>query len=190
MIARITTCLRHAFVWSCAILAIGVAVLFVRSFWRCDEAGYYTYKPAPPPSEGRDGRNLIGSWRGGLFWLHTEADVQHCDWYGGEPTEIIFNRSPGPQLASAAMATGGASGFQPVPRWNRGGFALQGNRGQSPASQQSPGNRWWYRCVVVPHWALFVPLAWLPVMRRWHLWILRQRRKYGLCLNCGYDARA
>ncbi|MFI5381460.1 MAG: formylglycine-generating enzyme family protein [Tepidisphaerales bacterium] len=186
MMSRITTWLRHAFVWSFALLAIGVAVLWVRSYWRCDEAGYYSYKIAPQPSLGRDCRNLIGSWRGGVFWLGTEADVpvQRLDWYGGEPIEIILNSSSAPHLASAALETVMASAFAPVPRWRQGGFNLKGDRGQSPR------NRWWYRSVVVPHWALFLLLAWAPALCLRQRWIRRQRRKRGLCLNCGYDVRA
>ena len=188
MFCRIVSLTRHIFVWSCAVLAIGMAGLCVRSFWHGDEAGYYTYKPAPGLFLGRDCRNLIGSWQGGIFWLCTEADVQWLDWYGGDPTEIILNSAPGPQLLSAALATGGGTDFRP--RWSRGGFNLKADSGQSPSGQWSAGNRWWYRGVVVPHWALFLALAWAPALRLRHLWILRQRRLQGLCLNCGYDVRA
>ncbi len=190
MLSRILSLTRRIFVWLCAMLAIGVVLLCVRSVWRCDEAGYYTYKPAPPPSEGRDCRNLIGSWRGGLFWLGMEADIERLDWYGGEPTEIIRNSSPDPQLARAALGTVVASGFEPVPHWSRGGFNLKAGSGQSPSSDTAAGNRWQYRCIVVPHWALFLPLAWAPALRLRHLWIRRQRWKKDLCLNCGYDVRA
>ena len=190
ILSRITSLIRHVFVWSCALLAIGVAVSWVRSYWRCDEAGYYSFKPTPPPSAGRDYRNLIGSCRGGLFWVCTEADIARVDWYGGEPTEFILNTSPSPQLASAALEMGGGSAFQPIPRWSRGGFNLEVGSGQVSSRRWSAGNRWWYRGVVVPHWAPFLLLAWAPALRLRHRSILRQWRKRGLCLNCGYDVRA
>ncbi|MFI5378855.1 MAG: SUMF1/EgtB/PvdO family nonheme iron enzyme [Tepidisphaerales bacterium] len=127
---------------------------------------------------------------GTAVWLGTEADIDRLDWYGGEPTEIIRNSSPSPQLASAALETVAASGFEPVPRWSRGGFNLKADSGQVAGGQRSPGNRWSYRCIVVPHWTLFLLLAWAPALRLRQRWIRRQRRKRGLCLNCGYDVRA
>ena len=199
MISRITTCLRYAFIWSCAILAIGVAVLFVRSFWRCDEAGYYSYKPAPP-SEGRDCRNLIGSWRGGIFWLNTETDITHIvsntvSWYAGEPTEILLDSSPAPRLTLAALGTTRQQGIQLVPQWRNGGFDLKSDSGQQA---QYPGIRvrlvmpwqWRYRYLVVPHPVPFLLLAWAPVLCLRHRWIRYRWRKQGLCINCGYDIRA
>ena len=63
-----------------------------------------------------------------------------------------------------------------------GGFNYMAQRNASP--------RWRYDSVVVPHWVLFLVLAW-PVYRRLRrAWILRQRRKNGLCRYCGYDLRA
>ena len=59
----------------------------MRSFWRCDEAAYCTYAAAPWP--GIDRRQLVGSYRGGLFWLSWDADLAgQADWYGGPPTEV------------------------------------------------------------------------------------------------------
>ena len=182
MISRITTWLRHAFVWTSAILAIGVAVLWVRSYWRCDEAGYFSYKPVPPPSEGYERRNLVGSYRGGIFWVWTESPAERLDWYGGEPTEIILNNAPDRQLASAAL--GIMWDFEPVPQWKQGGFNLHAN------SFQLCDNRWRFRGAVIPHWAMFLLVAWGPALRLRQRWIRRCWRKRGLCLNCGYDVRA
>ena len=42
---RMTGIIRRIFLSLCTLLALGVAVLAVRSFWRADEIGYYTYKP-------------------------------------------------------------------------------------------------------------------------------------------------
>ncbi len=194
MISRIARSIRNVFVWASALLAIGVAALAVRSFWRCDEAGYFTWKPDPAPN-GRDCRNLIGSWRGGIFWLRTEAvpNPDLVDWYGGEPTEIILNSSTKPQLASAALEMAVGSEFQPVPRWSRGGFNFSAGSGQALgrwAWAQLPGSPWWHRGGVVPHWVLFLLLGWAPVLRLRHRWVRYQRHRKGLCLNCGYDVRA
>ena len=169
--------IQHVLVWGCGLLALAVAGLAVRSFWRCDEVAYCTYAEAPKPSPGIDRRQLFGSYRGGLFWLSWDADItEPVDWYGGPPTELILDSAKAPRLVPKLVPADWG------PRWMLGGFNYMAQSSASP--------RWRYDGVVVPHWLLFLVLAW-PVYRRLrHAWILRQRRKNGLCLYCGYDLRA
>jgi formylglycine-generating enzyme required for sulfatase activity len=171
--------IRHVLVWSCGLLALAVAGLGVRSFWRCDEAAHCTYETAPAPSQGIDRRQLIGSSEGGLFWLSCDADITvtgQVDWYGGPPTECILDSAPTARLVPAPMRAGC------VPRWTWGGFNL--------GAQSSASPRWRYEGVVVPHWVLFLVLGWPACRRLRHAWIARRRRKKGLCPHCGYDVRA
>ena len=169
--------IRHLLVWACGLLALTVAVLAVRSFWRCDAAAYCTYAETPLPLKGIDRRQLIGSYRGGMFWLSWDADIaDDVDWYGGPRTELIVDSAPTARLVPKLVPADWG------PRWILGGFNLIAQRNASP--------RWRYQSMVVPHWLLFLVLAW-PVYRRLRrAWILRQRRKMGLCLHCGYDLRA
>ncbi len=53
-----------------------------------------------------------------------------------------------------------------------------------------PGIRGWGIQVIVPLWALAVPLALPGGLWAWHRRRLRRQRRAGLCLNCGYDLRA
>jgi formylglycine-generating enzyme required for sulfatase activity len=169
--------IRHLLVWSCALLSLAVAGFCVRSFWRCDEAAYCTYAAAPAPSKGIDRRQLFGSYRGGLVWLYWDADIiDNVDWYGGPPTELILDSAPSPRLVPALVPAGWG------PRWMLGGFNF--------SAQSSASPRWRYEGLVVPHWVLFLVLAWPAYRRLRHAWILRQRRRKGLCRYCGYDLRA
>jgi len=171
--------IRHLLVWGCGLLALAVAGLGVRSFWYCDEAAYCTYAKAPALSLGIDRRQLFGSYRDGLFYLSWDADITNqdpVDWYGGPPTELILDSAPTARLVPKLLPAGWE------PRWTLGGFNF--------GAQSSASPRWRYEGLVVPHWVLFLVLAW-PVYRRLrHAWILRQRRRKGLCRYCGYDLRA
>jgi len=151
----------------------------LRSFWRADEIGYYTYKPVAG-QPGRDCRQLLGSWRGGVFLLSTVAGVDpRVDWGGGDPTEIIVKHSANAQLAMAALKSANAAGLQPVPRGLFCGFNLKSVNGKSS-----------YGLVVVPYWVPFLLLSLPGIMALRRRRILQQRRKHGLCLYCGYDLRA
>ena len=175
--------LRHILVWACGLLALAVTVLGVRSFWRCDEAAYCTYAAAPAPSKGIDRRQILGSYRGGLFWLCWDSDLIYdsVDWYSGPRTELIFNSAPTPLLLPYIFSIVPAEWG---PRWRWGGFNF------SDLNCVSPPLRFRYWKPVVPHWLLFLVLAW-PVCRRLRrARILRRRRRNGLCLYCGYDLRA
>jgi formylglycine-generating enzyme required for sulfatase activity len=186
--------IRVVLVWVCALLSIAVVALAVRSFWRCDEAAWCTWKP-DPASQGIDHRIVAGSYRGGVFLLSTTADIPAAtpvDWYGGEPRETIFRSAPGARLADSALKASGGSSFRPAPRWLWGGFNLhsEGHSTALAAGKRSPGNGWVFASLVVPYWVPFLVLL-LPaagVLRRRRL--LLRRRKHGLCLYCGYDLRA
>ena len=98
------------------------------------------------------------------------------DWYGGPRTALIVDSAKAPRLVSKLVPADWG------PRWILGGFNYMAQRNASP--------RWRYQSMVVPHWLLFLLLAW-PVYRRLRRsWILPQRRKNGLCRYCGYDLRA
>ena len=170
--------IRHILVWACGLLALAVAVLCVRSFWRCDAAAYCSFAKGPWwPSNGNDRRQIVGSYRGGMFWLSWDADITDpVDWYGGPPTKFIVDSTPTPRLVPELLPPDWG------PRWRLGGFNF--------GAQSSTSPRWRYESKVVPYWLLFLVLAW-PVYRRLRrAWILRRRRKNGLCLYCGYDLRA
>jgi len=176
-ISRILVCMS-------TLLATGLFLLAVRSFWRGDEAAWCTWK-AKAGTKGVDRRIVIGSNHGGIFLLSTEADVPYnVDWYGGKPTEVIFRSTPEARIANSAIHAAGASDFKPRPRWLWGGFNAHAQ------ANKTPGSEWMLEAVVVPIWVPFLVLLWPPlvVLRRWR--ILRHRRKNGLCLYCGYDLRA
>jgi formylglycine-generating enzyme required for sulfatase activity len=171
--------IRHVLVWGCGLLALVVAALGARSFWRCDEAAYCTYETAPAPSQGIDRRQLVGSYPGGIFWLALYADItvhEPVDWYGGPPTELIPDSAPTARLVPKRVPAGWG------PRWRWGGFNLWAQSNASPRG----------RCesVVVPHWALFLMLGWPAYRLLRRRWIARRWRKNGKCVRCGYDLRA
>lgn len=75
----------------------------------------------------------------------------------------------------------------PVPtRWNRIGFGLW----RKPWGADEYGGTWMYEHVVVPYWALGLPLVVPPAW--WAAAKLRARPRSGngLCAACGYDLRA
>jgi len=171
--------IRHVLVWGCGLLALAVAGLGVRSFWRCDEAAYCTYETAAAPSQGIDRRQLVGSYRGGLFWLSWDTDIaayQPVDWYGGAATELVPDSAPTARLVPELVPASWG------PRWRWGGFNLW--------AQSSPSPRWRCESVVFPHWVLSLMLAWPACRGLRGAWIARRRRKKGLCVHCGYDPRA
>jgi hypothetical protein len=110
-------------IWLSGLLAIAVLVLAVRSFWRYDEIGYYTWQPNPPPN-GRDWRGIIASHRGALFIVHLETDLHadDLDWYGGEAAEVIVNSGPWASFPANAVAMS----FQTIGRWVPFGFKVSG----------------------------------------------------------------
>jgi len=178
--------IRRVFFWLYTLLALGVVVLAVRSFWRADEAAWCTWKPKAG-TQGVDRRIVIGSNHGGIFLISTLADIPNntqVDWYGGKPTEVIFRSTPEARVAASAINAAGNSGFAPRPRWLWGGVNLHSE------SSRSAGNSGTLAAVVVPDWLPLLVLLWpaFVVLRRRRT--LRRRRREGLCLYCGYDLRA
>ena len=97
--------IRRILFWTSTLLAMGVVVLAVRSFWRCDEAARCTWK-AKAGTQGIDRRIIIGSNHGGVFLLWTVADITNntpVDWYGGYPTEVIFRSTADGGVANSAI---------------------------------------------------------------------------------------
>jgi hypothetical protein len=76
------------------------------------------------------------------------------------------------------------AGVEPRLRWSTGGFSTYSNSGSHC------GHSWQYIGIIVPHWAVFLLLIVFPAVQLRKPWTRRQRRKRGLCLNCGYDLRA
>jgi len=178
--------LRAGLVWLCGLLAFGVVVLAVHSFWRADEAAYCTWKPKAG-TNGIDRRTVFGSNHAGIFLLCMVRDIpkgEVVDWYGGQPTEVILRSTPKGCLADSAIKVAGNTGFQPRPRWLYGGFNLRHERRLSATTE------WTFAAVVVPNWLPLLTLLWpaFVVLRRTRT--LRRRRRKGLCLYCGYDLRA
>lgn len=48
---------------------------------------------------------------------------------------------------------------------------------------------WKFNAIIVPYWALLIPLAILPLTGLRRLVIRARRKRRGQCLNCGYDLR-
>jgi sulfatase modifying factor 1 len=190
MFSRFKRSLRRVLLWTCGLLAIALAVLAVRSFWRGDEVGYFTLKDTGG-TDGQDCRWIIGSYRGGVFWLGSRTDVANFDWYGGEPSEIIINSAGTAVLASEAQKWKSGP-FVPVGIWTWGGFGFEDD--QCPAPTQKSfhqlGFKWSMSSLVVPDWILLLLLGWAPFQATRQWFVVRHRRQNGLCLHCGYDVRA
>lgn len=145
------------------LLLMTVLVLWIRSPRHADGVAFYT------PTGHLDG---LASDRGGMLFC---------------ASDIPFGREMG--LTADAMSTS-ADEFAAIhdtlfdpsnQKWHFLGFRV--------AAGTLGTWRWKFNAILVPYWALLIPLA-IPPMFGFRRVILRARRKRrGQCLACGYDLR-
>jgi hypothetical protein len=146
-----------------SLLLVTVAVLWARSPRHADVVAFYT------PTGHLTG---LASDRGGMLFC---------------ASDIPFGREMG--LTADAMSTS-AGEFAPIhatlfdpsnEKWHFLGFHVAaGTLGQWS---------WKFSAILVPYWALLIPLAILPTFGFRRLIVRARRKRRGQCLACGYDLR-
>lgn len=120
--------------------------------------------------------SAAASWRGEILFTFTNIP------FGQERAYTLASA----RIQDADMAAIAAELLSP-PRIQRERFGFSIAYGEKDTFGITGGK---FYAVGVPHWfiMLLCLFGFAPPMRR--AWIMRQRRKRGLCLQCGYDIRA
>jgi hypothetical protein len=158
-------------------LSITTVGLWVRSYGRIDEYRHIRVEVFGPDRSGWRVSWVFGSNSGALHvarQVDTWGDSSHASpgvWnqFSSDPTlsmqqELIWNRDP-PVLC---------------PDWSRSGFRC----GRVPTAHGM------LTFAVLPHYFVLIAFGAFPLAALTRSARRTQRRKLGLCLNCGYDLRA
>jgi hypothetical protein len=159
----------RAWTFLLAVVTLGLVTVWVRSFWTCDAAAFFTPAGAV---------QLAVAYRG--TFVVAVTDVSFGDERGpgfefGSATPEAVERGRMHMSASADLEKG---------RWGFGyAYGHWGLRG----SESPKGWRFW--SAHAPAWAVVAPLALLLARRVARPLRVMRRRRRGLCPACAYDLR-
>ena len=159
------------------LLCVAVCVLWVRSYWRYDLAGWDARSVAP----------ILGSYRGHVLWA--------AEWGGEESRSGSLPRSDsdsgddGPDDRRRFNYDNGPVDSDSEVVWNnlrrKAALSVAGFIYTFAADSTPP-----FRMVITPSWFVALLCAILPARRLWRSRTRRLRSRRGLCPACGYDLRA
>jgi hypothetical protein len=176
------------------LLCVAAGVLWVRSYWNYD-AVTFRWNPDAGPGHTSSGLAVRGSSHPGRIWLYVlrVADADGAFWQN----EVFVNGGDGSYTAGDGAAAIEIASLHYIermgerPRW----FTWQRSAHAPTFRARGTAARTVDLSIAVPHWAVLVLTAALP-LARWRAirsgvcQIWRGRSVTGRCVQCGYDLRA
>lgn len=175
------------------VLLLGLATIWIRSYWRFDLFGYEGPVRRGQTQWGCNGSSGYGVFESECWWRRNPREAPRPNSFFAH-SSVQATRAGAIAHSAYAKSLGGFdfAGF----RFARRDMDPEGGRSQNPGPPGAPVVQpatqivW---NVAVPFWqpaALLgiVPACWLARVTRQRR--QRRRARMGLCLRCGYDLRA